>query len=57
MLKDFINAVGGGICGVMDKRYVNNDNKTIWYIDANNVYGYAIVQKLPCKDFSSTDII
>ena len=57
MLKDFISAVRGGICGVMDKRYVNNNNKTIWYIDANNLYGYALVQKLPCKDFSSTDII
>ena len=23
----------------------------IWYIDANNLYGYAIIQKLPYKDF------
>ena len=23
----------------------------IWYIDANNLYGYAMMQKLPYKDF------
>ena len=37
----------------------NNDNdndsgKTIWYIDANNLYGYAMMQKLPYKDFQFT---
>ena len=26
-------------------------NRNIWYIDAKNVYGYAMMQKLPHKDF------
>ena len=26
-------------------------NRKIWYIDANNLYGYAMMQKLPYKDF------
>ena len=26
-------------------------NRNIWYIDANNLYGYAMMQKLPHKDF------
>ena len=27
-------------------------NRNIWYIDANKLYGYAIMQKLPYKDLS-----
>ena len=33
---------------------ITNDkviNRIIWYIDANNLYGYAMMQKLPYKDF------
>ena len=26
-------------------------NRNIWYIDANNLYGYAMMQNLPYKDF------
>ena len=26
-------------------------NRNIWYTDANNLYGYAMMQKLPYKDF------
>ena len=29
----------------------NDSGKTIWYIDANKLYGYAMMQKLPYKDF------
>ena len=29
----------------------SNRNRSIWYIDANNLYGYAMMQKLPYKDF------
>ena len=76
MLKDFIGAMRGGICGVMGNRKINkngsrkfaghdrrsirepasqivkHDQRSIWYIDANNLYGYALMQKLPYKDFS-----
>ena len=52
MLHDFVGAKRAGICGIMGDRYIDNsDSKTIWYIDANNLYGYAMMQKLPYKDF------
>ena len=77
ILKDFISAMRGGICGVMGDRYIrsqsqsqrsirepasqmaehgeawtkSHDRRSIWYIDANNSYGYALMQKLPYKDF------
>ena len=55
MLDDFVGAKRGGICGIMGDRYMDNsDGKTIWYIDANNLYGYAMMQKLPYKDFQFT---
>ena len=55
MLDDFVGAKRGGICGIMGDRYIDNsDGKTIWYIDANNLYGYAIMLKLPYKDFQFT---
>ena len=55
MLDDFVGAKRGGICGIMGDRYIDNsDGKTIWYIDANNLYGYATMQKLPYKDFQFT---
>ena len=46
----------------MGDRYVNrqsrfkdnSDGKSIWYIDANNLYGFAMMQKLPYKDFQFT---
>ena len=58
MLDDFVEAKGGGICGIMGDRIVNNGetgikshNKNIWYIDARKLYGHAMMQKLPYKDF------
>ena len=52
ILDDFVGAKRGGTCGIMGARYIDNsDGKTIWYIDANNLYGYAMMQKLPYKDF------
>ena len=66
ILKDFISAMRGSICGVMGDRYIRSqsqsqsqsqrsmaehDQRSIRYIDANNLYGYALMQKLPYKDF------
>ena len=40
--------IRGGISSVMGNRYVCSDeNKNILYIDANNLYGYAMSQPLP----------
>ena len=63
-LEDFVGAKRGGICGIMGDRYNTNDNtntnintkdkhndRKIWYIDANNLYGYAMMQMLSYKDF------
>ena len=33
----------------------NNSNRLTWYINANNLYGYAMMQKLPYKDFEYSD--
>ena len=33
----------------------SNSNMLIWYIDANNLYGYAMMQKLPYKDYKYSD--
>ena len=61
MVDDFVEAKRGGICGIMGDRIVNNGetgmkspNRNIWYIDANNLYGYAMMQKLPYKGFQFT---
>ena len=52
ILKDFISAMRGGICGVMGDRYTTSqsqksmaehDQRSICYIDANNLYGYALI--------------
>ena len=54
-LDDFVGAKRSGICGIMVDRYINNsDGKTICYIDANKLYGNAIMQKLLYKDFQFT---
>ena len=60
-LDDFVEAKRGGICGIMGDRIVNNGetgmkshNRKILYIDANNLYGYAMMQKLAYKDFQFT---
>ena len=58
--KNFISAMRGVICGVLGNRYINSQsksqnqkysNKSIWNIDANNLYRYALMQKLPYKNF------
>ena len=33
----------------------SNSNRLLWYVDANNLYGYAMMQKLPYKDFTYSD--
>ena len=49
MLDDFVEAKRGRICVVTGDRYINK--RSILYIDGNNQYGYAMMQKLPYKDF------
>ena len=60
LLDDFVAAKRGRICGIMGDRFVNRgtrlvniseSNKTLWKLDANNLYGCAMMQKLPYKDF------
>ena len=57
MLDDFVEAKRGGICGIMLARLVKSrrsrfanceSNKILCYRDENNLYGYAMTQKLPC---------
>ena len=42
------NIIRGGISSVMGDRYVkSDDSKKILYIDANNLYGWAMSENLP----------
>ena len=46
------NNIRGGISSVMGDRHVQSDeNKQILYIDAKNLYGWAMSQYLPTGDF------
>ena len=67
LLKDFMSARRGGICGAMVNRYIkiqsqsqshnkSFSNRSIWYIDSSSLYGYALMQKLSYKDFSFTNV-
>ena len=71
MLDDCVGAKKGGICGIVGDIYINrqsgfadnSDGKSVrepasqmWYIEANNLYGYAMMQKLPYKDFQFTTL-
>ena len=48
----------GVICVFMGNRKINkNENRKLWYIDANNFYVYEFMQILPYKDFSFTDMV
>ena len=55
-LDDFIEAKRGGMCGMKGNRLFNTrkSNNTILHIDANKLYGNAMMQKLPCKDLKYT---
>ena len=58
ILKAFIDAILGEICDAMSNRYVKRDtSRHIHYIDVNNLYGYALMQKLPCKKFSFVNMV
>ena len=51
------NNIRGGISGVMSDRNVESDEKTnLLYIDAYNLYGWAMSQLLPSGDFEKLDI-
>ena len=47
--------VNQGTCFADGNDNDNDNGKTIWYIEANNLYGYAMMQKLPYKDFKYSD--
>ena len=48
------NNIRGGISSVMGDRHVQYDeNKQILYIDANNLYGWAMSQYLPTGEFET----
>jgi len=61
------NGIRGGFSGVLGRRFVKANNKQmedfdqnkpsnyIMYLDANNLYGWAMSQKLPYNDFQWED--
>lgn len=44
------NNIRGGL-SFINQRYVTNDNEELLYIDANNLYGSSMKEKLPVSDF------
>ena len=54
--RDINNGIGNGY-GVSNdndngnNKSKSNSNRSTWYIDANKLYVYAMMQKLPYKDF------
>ena len=51
------NNIRGGISYVMGDRFVeSNENKQILYIDANNLYGWAMSQYLPTGEFEKLQL-
>ena len=51
------NNIRGGISSVMGDRFVeSNENKQISYIDANNLYGWALSQYLPTGEFEKLQL-
>ena len=52
----YINNAYGNVNGNSNGNGNDNDNgKTIWYIDANNLYRFAMMQNLPYKDFKYSE--
>ena len=51
------NNIRGGISSVMGNRHVQSDeNKQTLYIDANNLYGWAMSQYLPTSEFEKLQL-
>ena len=51
------NNIRGGISNVVGDRFVeSNENKQILYIDANNLYGWAMSQYLPTSEFEKLQL-
>ena len=63
MLDMIMDGIRGGFSGVLGKRFVKANNKYtnseekinnpnyLWYVDANNLYGHGMSEKLPYKNF------
>ena len=50
------NNIRGGISSVMGPRFIeSNENTKLLYIDANNLYGWAMSQYLPTSEFEKLD--
>ena len=45
------NGMRDGICYISKKYFESGENKTIMYWDANNFYGWTLIQSLPVSDF------
>ena len=51
------NNIRGGISSVMGPRFIeSNENTKLLYIDANNLYGWAMSQYLPIGEFEKLEI-
>ena len=52
------NNIKGGRSSIMGNEYVPSDEfKKILYVDANNLYGWAMSQSLPFEELNSIKIL
>ena len=52
------NNIRGGVSSVMGDRYViSEENKKILYVDANNLYGWAMSEPLPYDEIKFDNIV
>ena len=58
MITLLANKIRGCISSIMGDRYVESDeNKKILYVEANNLFGWATSEYLPCDEFKFGRIV
>ena len=56
ILLSFEKAIKGGISGIMGSRHVKADeHHKLLYVDANNLYGWAMMENQPYGEFKNLD--
>lgn len=57
MINIIVDNIRGGISSVSKRKWLqDNENNSIFYFDANNLYGWAMSQPLPYDDFTFIEI-
>ena len=49
-------SIRGGMCQISHRKSTADKNKFILYLDATNLYGWAMTQKLPCSNYEFVNL-